>query len=69
MKKLAIVTQSYKADFDECGLLCKSIDKFVPGDILHYIFVNDEDYTQFLVYDYGQHCVLKKINNFTQMAN
>lgn len=60
MKKLGIVTQSYKADFKECGLLCQSIDAFVPDNILHYIFVNDEDYELFLVYNYGQHIIYKK---------
>ena len=38
-----IVTQSYKLDYEECVLLCESIDKFVPENIIHYIFVNDED--------------------------
>lgn len=45
--KAAIVTQSYRKDLDECMLLCESIDRFVPTDICHYIFVNDEDYNLF----------------------
>lgn len=42
--KVAIITQSYIGDLKECELLCESIDRFVSNDILHYIFVNDEDY-------------------------
>lgn len=45
--KVAIVTQSYRKDLEECILLCESIDRFVPNDICHYIFVNDEDYNLF----------------------
>ena len=47
MNKIAISTQTYRADFEECKLLCKSIDAFVPSYIPHYIFVNDEDYDFF----------------------
>ena len=39
----AIVTMSYKDDFEECRLLCKSVDKYVPKDVYHYIFVRDDD--------------------------
>lgn len=45
--KVAIITQSYIGDLKECELLCESIDRFVSNDILHYIFVNDEDYDIF----------------------
>lgn len=45
--KSVIVTQSYKLDYKECVLLCESIDRFVPEDITHYIFVNDEDFQLF----------------------
>ncbi|MDR0308204.1 MAG: DUF6492 family protein [Chitinispirillales bacterium] len=59
-KKLAIVTMSYRDDFEECGLLVKSIDIFVGNEILHYIVVNDEDFRLFQAYNYGQHRILKK---------
>ncbi|MDE6557305.1 MAG: hypothetical protein K2K55_10145 [Duncaniella sp.] len=42
----AIVTQTYRMDYDECCLLCESIDRFAPG-MRHYIFVNDEDLHMF----------------------
>jgi hypothetical protein len=58
-KKLAIVTMSFKDDFKECGLLCKSIDIFVGNEIIHYIIVNDEDYKLFQAYNYGQHTIRK----------
>lgn len=45
--RLAIITQSYSKDLRECLLLCESIDRFVPDDIDHYIFVNDEDFDLF----------------------
>jgi len=38
---------SYRADYEECLLLCESIDRFVPQGIPHYIFVNDEDWDLF----------------------
>lgn len=47
MESLAIVTQSYRNDIRECALLCESIKRFVPGDIPHHIFVNDEDFRLF----------------------
>lgn len=47
LPNLAIVTQSYRGDFNECRLLCESIDRFVDKSIAHYIFVNDEDYMLF----------------------
>lgn len=34
---------SYRADYEECLLLCESIERFVPEEMPHYIFVNDED--------------------------
>jgi len=45
--KIAFVTQTYVDDHDECVLLCESIDRFVPKEIVHFIFVNDEDYFLF----------------------
>lgn len=59
MGKCAFVTQSYKADFEECRLLCESIDRFAP-DLEHFIFVNDEDYRLFTALDYGNHRVYRK---------
>lgn len=59
MKKIAIVTQSYKDDYKECRLLCESIDLFAP-DMEHFIFVNDEDEDLFQTMNYGKHKVYKK---------
>lgn len=47
MPKIAISTQTYRHDIDECALLCESICRFVPDDIDYFIFVNDEDYELF----------------------
>lgn len=57
--KYAFTTQSYKGDFEECKLLCESIDRFAP-DIDHFIFVNDEDWKQFQSLGYGRHLLHKK---------
>ena len=57
--KYAFVTQSYKADYNECCLLCKSIDRFAAG-IDHYVFVNDEDFKLFQSLNYGSHKIYKK---------
>lgn len=59
MGKLAIITQSYKNDFNDCRLLCESIDRFAPT-MDHFIFVNDEDYAMFGPLNYGHHKVYKK---------
>lgn len=59
MSKIAFVTQSYKDDYNECRLLCESIDKFC-SDIEHFIFVNDEDYSMFESLSYKRHHVFKK---------
>lgn len=47
MPKIAISTQTYRHDIDECALLCESISRFVPDSIDHFIFVNDEDHELF----------------------
>lgn len=59
MGKIAVVTQSYKNDFNECRLLCESMDRFAP-ELDHFIFVNDEDAKMFTCMNYGKHKVYKK---------
>lgn len=59
MGQVAIVTQSYKNDYNECRLLCESIDRFAP-DMDHFIFVNDEDVKLFQTMNYGRHKVFGK---------
>lgn len=59
MKKIAVVTQSYRNDFNECRLLCESMDRFAP-ELDHFIFVNDEDAKMFACMNYGRHKVYKK---------
>lgn len=57
--KYAFSTQSYRGDFEECKLLCESLDRFAPG-VEHFIFVNDEDWDMFQALSYGQHILKKK---------
>lgn len=60
MQSTALVTQSYREDYDACKLLAESIDRFAP-DYDHFIFVNDEDYDLFVsTLQYGRHRVYKK---------
>jgi hypothetical protein len=47
MDKLAIITTTYRNDLDCCKILCESIDRFVPSDIMHYLFVEDRDVALF----------------------
>ena len=64
MKKLAFITQSYKNDYKECALLCESMDRFLPKEIDHFIFVNDEDYDLFLSLHNEHHIVYKSQQYF-----
>lgn len=59
MNKIAVVTQSYKNDYNECKLLCESMDRFAP-ELDHFIFVNDEDAKLFESMEYNRHKVFKK---------
>ena len=60
LKKIAFVTQSYKDDYNECNLLCDSIDRFAPLEIMHFIFVNDEDYDLFKPLQSDRRVIYKK---------
>jgi hypothetical protein len=39
----AIATPSYAGDYERCRLLCASIDRFVSGQAMHYLLVEDRD--------------------------
>lgn len=39
----ALATPSYRGDVDRCRLLCASIDRFVSGQAMHYLLVEDRD--------------------------
>lgn len=56
---IAFITQTYRADLDECCLLCESLDRFAP-EVEHYIFVNDEDLLLFKHLEGGRRHVLPK---------
>ena len=56
---IAFITQTYKPDFNECKMLCRSMDIFA-NTYDHFIFVNDEDINHFNELNYGRHHVLKK---------
>lgn len=45
--KLAIVTKSYRPDFERCRLLCRSIDRFVPDTVDHYLIIDRKDFSLF----------------------
>lgn len=39
----ALATPSYRGDLERCRLLCTSIDRFVTGQTVHYLLVEDRD--------------------------
>jgi Family of unknown function (DUF6492) len=43
----AVITPSYRGDFERCMLLCKSLDAFVTGHWHHYIIVETVDLALF----------------------
>jgi Family of unknown function (DUF6492) len=43
----AVITPSYRGDFERCKLLCKSMDVFLTGGWHHYIIVETVDLKQF----------------------
>lgn len=45
--RAAIVTASYRGDFDRCRLLCESIDRRVSGHARHLILVEEGDVALF----------------------
>ncbi len=47
MKKYALITPSFKPDFERCRLLCESVDRFVDPTVQHYIIVDRRDYQLF----------------------
>ena len=46
-KHTALITPSYRGDFESCRLLCDSIDQFVTDRPHHYILVENDDHKQF----------------------
>jgi hypothetical protein len=40
---IELLTKSYRGDFEHCELLCKSMDQFVPADIMHTLVVPRSD--------------------------
>jgi Family of unknown function (DUF6492) len=43
----AVITPSYRGDFERCQLLCESMDAFVTGPWHHYIIVDRIDFELF----------------------
>ena len=43
----ALATPSYRGDLERCRLLCASIDRFVTGQAVHYLLVEDRDVALF----------------------
>jgi hypothetical protein len=43
MTKIDIVTLSFAGDFDVCKTLCATVDRFVPQDIMHRLYVPRSD--------------------------
>jgi hypothetical protein len=43
----ALATPSYRGDLERCRLLCASVDRFVSGQAVHYLLVEDRDLALF----------------------
>lgn len=55
----AIITPSYKGDFERCRILCESIDAFVVGNWHHYIIVETVDLGLFQKLSGGNRTILE----------
>lgn len=44
---VSLVTCSFRGDLEVCRLLCESVDRYVPADIAHILYVPTEDMTLF----------------------
>lgn len=56
---IALVTPTYRPDYDRCRLLAESVTKYVPRHIHHYILVSSDDYERFRSLETGQIRVLR----------
>jgi hypothetical protein len=57
MKKVALITPSFRKDLERCALLCDSIDRHLSCYERHYIIVNDDDLQLFAKFN-GLHRVV-----------
>jgi Family of unknown function (DUF6492) len=55
----AVITPSYRGDFERCRLLCKSMDIFLTGAWHHYIIVETVDLTLFKSLASPHHTILE----------
>jgi hypothetical protein len=39
----ALITPSFRLDFDRCALLCESVRRFVPTEVPHYLVIDRRD--------------------------
>ena len=44
---VALVTPSYRGDFERCRLLCDSVERHLVNVCDHYILVDDDDFRMF----------------------
>lgn len=55
----AVITPSYRGDFERCRLLCQSMDAFVTGQWHHYIIVEKSDLAMFKVFQGPRRTILE----------
>jgi hypothetical protein len=58
--KWAVITPSYKLDFERCKLLCRSMDQFLTGSWHHYIVVDPVDLKLFRPLDSARRTIVNK---------
>ena len=44
---IALVTPSYKPDFERCKLLTESVECCLQGDVTHYLVIDRKDFHLF----------------------
>ncbi|MEP1208707.1 MAG: DUF6492 family protein [Rhizobiaceae bacterium] len=61
-QRTALITPSYWGDFDNCRLLCDSIDRFVADQPNHYILVDNDDFELFSVLNGPRRHVINELD-------
>ncbi|WP_439100784.1 DUF6492 family protein [Congregibacter sp.] len=57
-RDIGMVTCTYEPDFDSCRILCRSVDRWVSGDITHWLVVPARDVALFRQLSNGRRSVI-----------
>ena len=56
--RASLITCSFRGDLEMCGMLCRSIDRFVPAGIEHLLYVPSQDLPLFAAFATPQRQIL-----------